>query len=92
MVEIVFEFENKRSAAYEGDKLVGECTFSNANGVMIINYTGVEPEYRGKGIAKKLVFEIVKAAREKDMKIIPLCPYAKKEFEKNKEYEDVLKK
>ncbi|MCZ1518258.1 N-acetyltransferase, partial [Enterococcus faecium] len=30
-------------------------------------------------------------ARRDGKKIIPLCPYAKKEFEKKPEYQDVLR-
>ncbi len=38
-------------------------------------------------------FSIIKAvafAREKNIKIIPLCPFAKKVFDKTPEYSDVL--
>ncbi|MDO5026915.1 MAG: GNAT family N-acetyltransferase [Tissierellia bacterium] len=92
MIRIVFEEDNKRAAAYDGDKLAGESTYSDGGQNWIIDHTEVDPSYSGLGIARKLVFEIVKAAREKNVKIIPLCPYAKKEFENNKEYWDVLRK
>lgn len=47
---------------------------------IIIDHTEVEPEYNGKGIGKKLLYKIVEMAREKNLKILPLCPYANTMF------------
>lgn len=92
MINIVHEPENKRAAAYDGEKNIGESTYSSSERLWIIDHTFVEKEYGGRGIAGKLVAKIVEAAREEGKKIIPLCPFAKAEFEKKKEYQDVLSK
>ena len=74
-------------------KEIGEMTWSDAGpDIMIIDHTFVEPEYRGQKLAEKLVLNGVELARREGKKIIPLCPYAKKEFERNPEYQDVLRK
>lgn len=74
-------------------KEIGEMTWSDAGpDIMIIDHTFVEPEYRGQKLAEKLVLNGVELARRKGKKIIPLCPYAKKEFERKPEYQDVLRK
>lgn len=74
-------------------KEIGEMTWSDAGpDIMIIDYTFVEPEYRGQKLAEKLVLNGVELARREGKKIIPLCPYAKKEFERKPEYQDVLRK
>lgn len=74
-------------------KEIGEMTWSNAGpDIMIIDHTFVEPEYRGQKLAEKLVLNGVELARREGKKIIPLCPYAKKEFERKPEYQDVLRK
>ncbi|MBA3827987.1 MAG: N-acetyltransferase [Taibaiella sp.] len=57
---------------------------------MIIDHTEVANEYEGKGLGRQLVKAGVEYARQKEMKIIPLCPYAKQIFEKTPEYADVL--
>jgi predicted GNAT family acetyltransferase len=36
--------------------------------------------------------ELVGMARENDLKIMPLCPYAKHQFDKDHSIHDVLKK
>lgn len=92
MIKIVHEAENKRSAAYDGEKNVGECTYSESPEIWIIDHTFVDDAYGGQGIAGKLVTEVVERAREKGVKIIPLCPFAKKEFDRKPEYGDVLSK
>ncbi|MBF8808390.1 MAG: N-acetyltransferase [Enterococcus lacertideformus] len=69
---------------------IGEMTWTDAGPeIMIVDHTFIEPEYRGQKLAEKLVFNGVELARREGKKIIPLCPYAKKEFDKKTEYQDV---
>ena len=56
----------------------------------IIDHTQVEEAYNGKGFGKAMVYKAVEFAREKNIKIIPLCPFAKAMFDKNEEIRDVL--
>lgn len=92
MIKIKYEPENNRSAAYDESLEIGESTFSKAKDFWIIDHTFVEKEYGGQGIATKLVSELVDQARNNNIKIMPLCPFAKKEFDKRQEYSDVLMK
>lgn len=57
---------------------------------IIIDHTEVYPESNGKGFGKMMVEKAIEFAREKKLKIIPLCPFAKSIFEKNPEFNDVL--
>ncbi|WP_231426746.1 GNAT family N-acetyltransferase [Pedobacter sp. Leaf250] len=57
---------------------------------IIIDHTEVNPEFSGKGVGKKLLMAIVNNARENNIKILPLCPFAKSVFDKNEELSDVL--
>jgi predicted GNAT family acetyltransferase len=50
----------------------------------------VHPGNNGKGFGKKMVVKAVEFAREKGIKIIPLCPFAKSVFDKTPEFNDVL--
>lgn len=56
----------------------------------IIDHTEVNPEFSGQGIGKKLVMAGVEFARERGLKIVPLCPYAKSVFEKTPSIQNVL--
>ncbi|MCU0432087.1 MAG: N-acetyltransferase [Bacteroidia bacterium] len=57
---------------------------------IIIDHTGVNDVLRGKSAGKQLVAKAVEFAREKGIKIVPLCPFAKSVFDKVTEYHDVL--
>ena len=89
-VRIVFEEDSDRSAAFIGENQIGECEFCVSGNTWSIMHTGVRPEHEGKGIARKLVEKVIDAARTKNAKIIPLCPYAKKMMVGKNEYKDVL--
>lgn len=91
-IEIVFEPDCKRSAAYDGAQKIGECEFSVSDKIWIISHTGVRPAYEGKGIAKKLVLKVIEEARKNEAKIMPLCPYANRMMTGKEEYVDVIYK
>jgi len=57
---------------------------------IIIDHTEVNPGNEGKGFGKKMVTKAVEYARENNLKIIPLCPFAKSVFDKVAEFRDVL--
>lgn len=91
--EMEFRLEENRFALLDGDKEIGEMTWSLGDSqIMIIDHTFVDPGYRGQGLAEQLVAHGVAFAREHHYQVIPLCPFAKKEFSQKSEYQDVLRK
>ena len=89
VMNIRFEMEQKRAAAYDGEKLAGECDFLELPAFWIITHTEVDPAYGGQGIAGALVDCVVQAAKTMNKKIKPFCSYARKLFEKNPEYREL---
>jgi len=59
-------------------------------GKMVIDHTEVNSEYEGKGLGRQLVKAGVEYARENNLKILPLCPFAKKMLEITPDFSDVL--
>lgn len=49
------------------------------------------PMFNGEGVGKQLLYKIVEMAREKNIKVLPLCPFANAMFRKLKDIQDVLK-
>ena len=69
-----------------------EMTYSRAGAkIMIIDHTGVPKELGGQGVGQALVLRAIEDARSEGLKIIPLCPFAKAQFDKHPEWGDVLK-
>ena len=58
----------------------------------VINHTEVNDDFAGKGVGLQMVEAAVAYARENSLKITPVCPFAKKQFDRHKEWEDVLYK
>ena len=68
-----------------------EMTYSKAGDTkIIIDHTEVDDSLRGQGAGKTMVMEAVKFAREHEIKILPLCPFAKSVFDKNQDIRDVV--
>ena len=90
---ILEDLEKKgRAVAIEKDNEVGEMTYSKAGTrQIIINHTEVVESMQGKGIGRQLRDVIVDYARRNQKKIIPLCPFAKSEFDKDTTIHDVLR-
>ncbi|MDR3215771.1 MAG: N-acetyltransferase [Bacilli bacterium] len=66
------------------NELIGEVTWtSETDDFLIIDHTYVDEHYNGQGYARQLVDHVVAYAKDKNIKIIPLCPYAKSLFEKH---------
>lgn len=67
-------------------------TYSKAGTTqIIIDHTEVSDELRGENMGLRLVHKAVEYARKNNLKVIPLCPFAKSIIEKDKSLQDVLK-
>ena len=86
------ESKGRLVATEEGSEL-GEMTYSLANDgkLMIVDHTGVEPAYKGRGVGNELFEELVRMVRAEDRKVMPLCPFVKAMFKKNEDKWDVLR-
>jgi predicted GNAT family acetyltransferase len=90
-IEIEDDGKKGRFAIYENNEFAGEMTFTwKAATRIAIDHTGVEDDFKGEGMGKKMVLESVRFARKREIKIIPICPFAKHVFEKEEGINDVL--
>jgi predicted GNAT family acetyltransferase len=90
-MEIIHTDNGKKGewTAMEGNVQAGEMTYVWAGeDKFIIEHTIGNPEFKGVGM--KLLDKAVAYARENNKKIIPLCPFAKKMFERKEDIGDVL--
>lgn len=87
-----FDEQNHRFYIEENDQLIGEITFTpiNDSNVISIDHTFVEENHRGHGLARQLVQTAIDYAKENNLKILPICPYAKKVFDKEPDIRDIL--
>ncbi len=69
--------ENVAASRFEArvDGALAVAEYRIENGKMIFTHTEVPPEFRGRGIAEKLVLAGFRRAREQNLRIVPLCSY-----------------
>ena len=71
-----------RFVIYENEVFAGEMSYVWAGEKrFIIDHTHVEPNFSGRGFGEHLVRKAVQYARNNNLKILPLCPFAKKIFD-----------
>ena len=84
--------EEARVVTIEDGQELGKMTFVKSNDEFyIIDHTGVADAARGRGVGQEMVKAFVEHVRANGQKIVPLCPFAKAQFDKNPEFRDVLK-
>jgi len=64
--------------------------FNIKENVMEILETYTPPEYRGRGIASKILKHALEFAKEKNLKVRPICSYSIHFFIKHPEYRELL--
>ena len=77
-IEIDGKVEAKMTFVFAGEQQI------------IIDHTEVSPGNNGKGFGKKMVEKAVEFSRERGIKILPLCPFAKHIFDKDNSFNDVI--
>lgn len=93
VMEINHRKEENKGAfiATENGAKAGEMTYSKGGDTLIIiDHTEVDAAFGGQGVGKKMVLAAVDFARENNIKILPLCPFAKAAFDKDATIQDVL--
>ncbi len=77
--------------AKEGEQEAGHMTYTWAGPEkFIIDHTEVNLAFSGQGVGKKLVMAAVEFARNENIKIVPVCAFAKAVMLKDKSVHDVL--
>lgn len=92
-MEILQKDDGKKGMFFveENNRIVAQMTYVWAGATMIIiDHTEVDDSLGRKGVGKQMVEKAVDFAREKSIKIMPLCPFAKSVFDKVNEFKDVL--
>lgn len=91
-MEITLE-ENGTNGRYVhvfDDGSEAELNFQQHGDLMIINHVGVPIQHRNHGLAAKLVERAIEDAKQKKLKVQPVCPYAATQFRRHPEWADLL--
>jgi predicted GNAT family acetyltransferase len=81
--------ERKRFEIDLGDA-VAIAEYTLPEGIIMFTHTEVPPEHEGKGIGSALIRAGLKSARERGLKVIPICPFFAAYIQKHAEEQDLL--
>ena len=89
-VQYILSQENDGFYAVYNGKKVGEITYVRVGiDKLIIDYTGVDPEFRNQKIGLTLVRNVADMARSQHRHVITLCPFARAMFNRYSEFDDI---
>jgi predicted GNAT family acetyltransferase len=77
----------------DGREKIGEMVIGINGSDLTVYHTEISPKEEGKGLAKKLLEEMVAYARQKKLSVIPMCPYVHAQFKRHPDqYADIWNK
>lgn len=89
-MELKHEESKNRFYLRDNEKEIGEITYANIKeGLIDINHTLIDVNYRGQDLGLKLIEAVADYARENKLKAKASCPYVAKVFGETTEYDDI---
>ncbi|MBU2921266.1 N-acetyltransferase [Winogradskyella psychrotolerans] len=91
-MELKHDTSNKNNRFYllDNEKEIGEIAYAYVNeGLIDINHTEIDPNYRGQNLGHKLIEAVADFARENKLQATASCPYVAKVFGKTTQYDDI---
>jgi len=73
-----------------GDGSLAIAQYSLPAGKIMFTHTEVPPSHEGKGLGTMLIRFALQAARERGLKVIPICPFFAAYIRKHEEEQDLL--
>jgi predicted GNAT family acetyltransferase len=56
---------------------------------LVADHTGTPPQYRGHGLALRLVLKAIEDARNEGFRIVPVCSYVEAQFRRHPDWADL---
>jgi predicted GNAT family acetyltransferase len=73
-----------------GDESLAIAEYTLPAGKIMFTHTEVPEAHEGKGFGTRLIRFALDAARERDLKVIPICPFFAAYMRKNADVQDLL--
>ena len=87
---VVRDNEERRRFEIDLGDAVAIAEYNLPKGMIMFTHTEVPPEHEGKGIGSALIRAGLAAARERGLKVIPICPFFAAYMKKHEEVQDLL--
>jgi hypothetical protein len=81
--------ENRFETWIEGE--LSKLDYMEDKDAILMMHVGVHPGHRGQGVAGKLTETALDYAREKSLRVIPMCSYVRAYINRHPEYVGLMK-
>jgi predicted GNAT family acetyltransferase len=88
--KVVNNPEQSRYELRRGAELVGFVTYRERPGLIAFVHTETDNRLEGQGLASKLVAGALDDVRERELEVLPFCPFANSYIQRHPEYADLV--
>ena len=89
-IEIVDHPQMRRFEIRLDGQLAGTAAYRLEPGRVRFTHTEVDPAYEGHGLGGQLAAGALDLVRERDLKVVPSCPFIAEYIERNPQYKDLV--
>lgn len=82
----LFDNEAEKQYEFHVDSHRPKIEYIKAANTIYLTHTEVPGALQGKGIAKELVLSVLQDIKDKDLTLVPLCPFVATYIKKNPEW------
>ncbi len=82
--------ENAKQYEFHIDGLVPRVEYIKTQDKIFLTHTEVTSELEGKGIAKTLIKKVLEDIEQKDLTLVPLCPFVANYIKRNPEWKKLV--
>jgi uncharacterized protein len=72
------------------DRVVGVADYVRDGDALAVTHTGVEPRFRGQGLAGELIEFVLRDMREAGLQVLPYCSYVSDYIARNPEHLELV--
>jgi hypothetical protein len=76
----------RRYELFVDEQLVGLATYSLSGQIMTIPHSEVQPRFEGQGLGARLARFALDDARDRGLRVVPLCPFIAAYVKRHPEY------
>jgi predicted GNAT family acetyltransferase len=90
MIDIRDHPAARRFEAWVDGSLAGFAEFERQDGRLVFVHTEVDPAFAGRGVGSRLAAGALDSARERGLKVIPVCPFIRSFIRDHPAYRDLV--
>ena len=90
MADVRDNADERRFEIWVDGQLAGFTTYALRPGTISFLHTEIDPSFQAHGLGQELVTAALRSARERDLKVLPFCPYVRAFIAEHPEFLDLV--